>query len=163
MQESSNLRFPPWRGAGFVKYVDAAYCLVHLHEARTHVIVFLDRQHENPAVADPAGPCGAHHGFDNIFDSIVLRHDVDYDFRQKRHLVLQTAVDDRVPALPPMSSGFRDGQAPDKVFERRGCVFKFVRLDDALDELHAGSKLFFNVHGVSIQFFPYKIVLDAAA
>src|SRR4030095_9927826 len=105
--------------------------------SRSDVVSLLHRDDENASIADFAGSCGLHAGFDDALDHFIGKDNLDHDFGEKRNAVLRSSVDGFVALLTPVSAHFRHRHAG---HVHRGeallNLFKFLVTNDDLQKLH---------------------------
>ena len=101
---------------------------------------FLQREHEDLAVANLAGLGGLHDRIDGLARGFIRHGDLDLYLREEIHGVFAATVDFGVTFLAAKSFHFRDGHALDTGGGE--CFLHFLELeglDDGDDEFHASA------------------------
>src|SRR5262245_40305864 len=103
-------------------------------DPRSHAVRLFNRDDEYPAVPSLARSGGVNHRPDDVFGEIVVDHDVDHHLRQVAKLLRGAAIDHRGVWRLASAADLRDGETRDiELFERVGCLFHFVRSDNAFN------------------------------
>ena len=112
-----------------IQFSGSVQNLSDIDETTTDVVTLIDGENENPSVADL--PSAGHFSDDlhNIFNSAIVRKNLNHHLWQKRHFVLAATIEHRLSLLMAVSFCVGDRYAGCDIEKCVDDLIEFVRLN----------------------------------
>src|SRR6266566_6089956 len=109
---------------------------IEIHEAGADMVGLIQGKYKYSSIANVSGSGGPDNEFNNVVDRVIVRNNVDHHFGQEWQLVFHATIDDWVSLLTADSFNVRYRHAGHELLKRWDHLMKFVRLNNAFDQLH---------------------------